>query len=492
MTLSKWIRKKDVGPLLAALTIFVLFVSALSGRQLPMDGANFVVQSLLDPLWYPGDQETARRFFAIAWTTMPVRVIGTFFPSEIRIASFLFGIAAYAEIAVPLIVIVSSKLSAVPKSVITILFVSGTCFLANIPVTELLFALSLTTIFVVYTLNPTLDPKTHRRCIISVLLMASYEIVALSNIILAIATSISSRNEPATAKRYYVLVGLLSLALPFQLICRFLEPTTPGEGVLHWFVFAISGVFITLLLVGAVYFKFIENSYVLRAGSVFATFAIPISLLFIPDLIGLRTREFQFAYPSRIYSAGVTILIATLPIILNRGLLLWPSRLLDWLGKRPLRDLSFATLAAFCGVSLVAASDAYFYRVRLDQELSLLSGLVNTDRCDFCIEPTRFGYPNLSYPAIMPIYSMAHTLRHPELPPVVLFRQDDIGGYVSREQVDAFMARQLAQQRLGGGNDADQSPQSGSSAPVFSVQPEEPDNLERTDTPMRPTQRKPR
>jgi hypothetical protein len=87
---------------------------------------------------------------------------------------------------------------------------------------------------------------------------------------------------------------------------------------------------------------------------------------------------------------------------------------------------------------------------------------------------------------------MAHTLRHPELQPVVVFKPEDIGGYVSREQIGAFMARQLAQQRLGGGNDADQSPQSGSSAPVFFVQPKEPDNLERTDTPMRSTQRKPR
>jgi hypothetical protein len=309
--------------------------------------------------------------------------------------------------------------------------------------------------------------------------MASYEIVAFSNAILAVATCVHARIEPTTTKKSYVLAGLLSLALPFQAICHVLEPTTPGEGVLQWFVLAISGVFITVLLIGAAYFKFIENSYVLRAVSVFVLFAVPISLLLIPDLLGLRTREFQYAYPSRIYSAGVTILIATLPIILNRDLLLWPSQTLDCLGERPLRDLSFAMLAAFCGVSLLASSDAYFYRVRLDQELSLLAGSTDTDSCEFCIDPASYRYPDLSYPGIMPIYSMVHSLRHPKLPPVVLFKQDDIGGYVSRGQIGAFMARQLAQRRSDDGKDADSSHQ----PPV--IQPERPDILEAPDTPRR-------
>jgi hypothetical protein len=409
---------------------------------------------LLDPLWYPGDQETPRRLFAIAWTTTPARLIGILFPSQIQVASFLFGIAAYSEIALPLIVTINSRLSADIKSVIIILFVSATCFLANIAATELLFALGLTTLFVVYALDPARDPTMHRRIIISLLLMASYEIVAFSNIILAIGTCISARNRPTAMKKTYVLAGLLSLALPFQMICRFLESGTPGQGVLQWFVLAICGVFIAVLLVGVMYFKLIGNSYVLRAGSILVSFAIPISFLLVPNLIGLRTREFQFAYPSRVYSAGVTILIAALPIILNRDLVPWPT--LDYLGARPLRDLSFAILAAFYGISFIASSDAYFYRVRLDEELSRLSGFVSTDSCIFCIEPTRFGYANLNYSAIMPVYSMAHSLLHPELPPVVVFRQDDIDGYVSREQIDAFMVRQLALRKSNDGNDPEQ------------------------------------
>jgi hypothetical protein len=443
MILSKLITK-DVGPTHAALIVYVLLISALSGRQLATDGVNFVVQSLLDPFWYPGDQHTARRLFAIAWTTTPARAIGVLFPSQIQLASFLFGLAAYSQIAVPLIVIINSRISGGTKSVVIILCVSATCFLANAAATELLFALSLTTIFVVFALDPARDPRMHRRIAISLLLLASYEVVAISNIILAIGTCISARNAPAMTTKYYVLAGLLSLALPFQIVCLLLESTTPGQGVLQWFVLAIGAVFVTVLLIGAMYFKSVGNSYLLRTGAVFICFAIPISVLLIPDLIGLRTREFHFAYPSRIYSAGVTLLIAALPVILNRDLVLWPSRVLDYVGARALRDLSFATLAAFCGVSFVASSDAYFYRVRLDEELSLLSGFVSTDSCSFCIEPTKFGYPDLSYPAIMPVYSMAHTLRHPELPPIVVFSQGDIGGYVSREQIGLFMASQLA------------------------------------------------
>lgn len=70
----------------------------------------------------------------------------------------------------------------------------------------------------------------------------------------------------------------------------------------------------------------------------------------------------------------------------------------------------------------------------------------------FCMEPARFGYPDLSSPAIMPVYSMAPAPRHPELPPVVVFSQGDIGGYVSKEQIGVFMAGQLALLRKSNGS----------------------------------------
>jgi hypothetical protein len=424
----------------------VITISALSGRQLFMDGANFVVQLALDPLWYPDDQETPRRLFAVMWTTAPVRLLGFLCDCRFELLALLFGVAAYLQLILPLIVIVHSKLTEIIKSTILILFVSATCFLANIPATELLFALGLTTIFVTYALDPSQDPKLNYRLVVGLLLMASYEVVALSNIALAIGTYVSTHPQQASKKKY-ALAGVLSLALPFQMICRFLEPTTPGEGVLHWFTLAISGVFVLTLFIGAAFFRFIGPSNVVRAGAIFVSFAIPLTFLLIPDLVGIRTRAFQYAYASRIYSAGITLVIATLPIILNRGLILWPSRILDWFGERPLRDFSLAMLAGFCGVSLLASFDAYFYRVRLDEELAQLSGFVSTESCGFCLEPTQFGLPNLSYSGIMPVYSMAHTLRHPELPPVIVFRQDDIGRYVSREQIEMFMSHQPVARR---------------------------------------------
>jgi hypothetical protein len=270
-------------------------------------------------------------------------------------------------------------------------------------------------------LNPALDPRSFRRLAVGFFLTASYEIVALSNVILAIATYASARHGKGSMKNTRALLAILLTALPFQLICHFSETTTPAEGAFHWFVFAISGVFITGLLVAALAFKLLERRAFLRAVVVFVAFAIPISLLFIPDLIGLRTRQFRFAYPSRIYSAGITVVIATLPILLNHDLFLWPSRVMNWFGRRPLRDLGFATLAGFYGVSLVASLDAYLYRARLDKALSLLVGFESVSNCAFCSQPTKFGLPDLSYPADWPAYSMVHTLKHPEFPPVVMF-----------------------------------------------------------------------
>jgi hypothetical protein len=43
---------------------------------------------------------------------------------------------------------------------------------------------------------------------------------------------------------------------------------------------------------------------------------------------------------------------------------------------------------------------------------------------------------------------MAHTLKHPELPPVVMFSPDGSSN-VSRETIDAFMAHQVARRKRG-------------------------------------------
>src|ERR1700704_2862183 len=111
--------------------------------------------------------------------------------------------------------------------------------------------------------------------------------------------------------------------------------------------------------------------------------------------------------------------------------------------------LKLATLAAFYGVSIVASLDAYLYRARLEKELSLHAGFESVSNCAFCSQPTKFGLPDLSYPTDWPSYSMAHTLKHPELPPVVMFAQDGSSD-VSRETIDAFMAHQVARRKRDG------------------------------------------
>src|ERR1700704_4262386 len=234
MVVRKWSTEDD-GTVHAVLIVFVLVVSALAGRQFFMDGTNFIVQSFLDPLWYPGNQETPRRFFAVVWTTAPVRLIGIFFPSQIDIATIAYGITAYSQIALPLIITITSKLNVATKSLIITLFVSATIFLANFAATELLFALSLTTLFVVYSLNPALDPRSLRRLAIGFFLSASYEIVALSNVILAVGTYASARGEKGPMENRGALVAVLLVAVPFQLICHFNEPTVSWEGVSNWF-----------------------------------------------------------------------------------------------------------------------------------------------------------------------------------------------------------------------------------------------------------------
>jgi hypothetical protein len=57
---------------------------------------------------------------------------------------------------------------------------------------------------------------------------------------------------------------------------------------------------------------------------------------------------------------------------------------------------------------------------------------------------------------------MAHTLKHPELPPVIMFSQDGSSN-VSRETIDAFMAHQVARRK---GDGADVQDVGRSASPV--------------------------
>src|SRR6267378_542907 len=104
----------------------------------------------------------ARRFFAVVWTTAPVRLIGILFPSQIEIAIIAYGITTYSQIALPLIITITSKLNVATKSLIIILFVSATIFLANFAATELFSSRRATRLSRFQTLYWPLEPTPPR------------------------------------------------------------------------------------------------------------------------------------------------------------------------------------------------------------------------------------------------------------------------------------------------------------------------------------------
>jgi hypothetical protein len=428
-----------------AILILVLLLSAASGRQLFMDGMTDVVQSMQDALWYPSDQGTPRRFFALLWITAPVRLVGRLSPN-IEVAAFVFGVASYSQIALPLIIVLRSGLTASVRFLLAILFVAGTIFLANFAATELLFAFGLTTMFVVYMLDTDRDPTFAKRLTIAVLLLASYEVVALSNLLLAFGTLVAS--QVSAGRRRYWLAAVLCLALPFQLICYLSEPIRPAQGVFNIFLFQITGVLAIGLLAGFLLPRLVMHRRGTRAVLAIACLMLPLMALCLPaQFMAFRTWEFQFSYPSRAFSAGIVIAIASVPVFLNRRLWVWPTDLLGWIGARSLATSAVMSLSAFYGISIVASFDAFSYRTRLGSELSHHSGLIAVETCRFCSHPQQYGYPNLSEPSHWPAYSMASSLQNEAHARVVVIDRDRRGD-VTDDQIASFLTTEFPSERL--------------------------------------------
>lgn len=202
-----------------AILVLVLLLSAAAGRQLFMDGITDVVQSMQDLLWYPSDQGTPRRLFALLSITAPVRLVGWLYP-DVEVAAFSFGLAGYSQIALPLIMVLRSGLTTSTRSLLTILFVAGTIFLANFSANELPFTFGLTTILVFYMLDADRNPTFAKRLIVAGLLLASYEVVALSNVLLAFGTlapaRVSAGRRRYCARRYCPGPSVSSILLPVR------------------------------------------------------------------------------------------------------------------------------------------------------------------------------------------------------------------------------------------------------------------------------------
>lgn len=436
----------EPGRLHIGLLAACLLVSVLSGRQLYLDGANYVVQSLIDPLWYP--HPTPRRFFSILWSTWPVRLVGLASPDMIALGSFLFGIACYGLILLPVLLLLRTRLPAAEQAVILTGFLAATVFLANFVVTELVFALSMTTVFVILTLDPTLDPRGRWRLLVAVLLVASYETAALTNPLLAAGSVMRSGEEAGRSRANRALVPLvLCLATPFQVGFFLLNPwPNPGGAKAH-FVWIIAGVLTAglLALLGAV-------RLLLAAGApaailVALCFLVPVSMLLVPPMLGLRSRAFRYAYPSRYFSLGALLVIALLPLLLLPRFD-WPRRLMGWVGTPALRGLAAVVIAGFCGISLMSSADAVAFRKTFEIDLARLGGIQPHAHCAVCAAPEDHGRVDLGYSWIWPLYSMAYTMRHQDRPPVILVGPRGIAGDIDAATVTRFLERQKAQRQL--------------------------------------------
>lgn len=439
-------RLVEPGRLHLAFLAACLLISVLSGRQLHLDGANYVVQSLLDPLWYP--HPTPRRLFAILWSTWPVRLVGLASPDLIALGSFVFGLTSYTLILIPVALVLKARMPASQQAVILIGFLASMVFLTNFIVTELVFALSMTTAFVTLTLDPSLDPRGRWRLLLAVLLLASYETVALTNPLLALGALVRGRSEQLRSRANRVLVPLiLFCATPFQIGFFLVNPWPHPGGAKAHFVWMIAGVFTAGLLVLLGVTRLLLTAGWSAAILVLLCFLVPVSMLLLPSMLGLRSRAFRYAYPSRYFSVGVLFVISLLPLLLLPRFD-WPHRVMAWIGTPTLHGLAAAVIAGFGGISVMSSADAVAFRKTFEVELGRLGGMMSHAQCSVCAAPEDQGHVDVGYNWIWPLYSMAYTMRHQDRPPVILVGPRGIAGDISEATVVRFLERQKAQRRF--------------------------------------------
>ena len=407
-----------------------------------MDGASFVVQSLIDPTWFP--QPTPRRFFAVLWTSGAVRLLGLVAPDAIVLGSFLFGLAAFTQTLIPVIVILRADLDEKIRHLLLVLFLSATVFISNFVVTELLFLLALSTIFTVFTLSPTADPSGRLRMLVAVLLIASYEVVVLTNTLLAIGSYLHGTQERRSRSSKIVLILLLLAAIPFQ-IGFYLINSFPHTGnELNPFVFALICVLGLAMVVASLGIRFLDRLHVPAFLIALIGFGIPVSLAFLDPAIAIRTRLYQWAYASRFYTVCVTITIAALPLVTHTLLRPILMSVLDWFGEKTLRGTSMAMVGFFLGFSLLASADAYRYRMALENAFTRHAGVISVNDCDFCEHPARYGVPDLGYPWLWPLYSIAYSMKRQDQPALLVFHPAGDAREVDKKQMHGVFQKQIA------------------------------------------------
>lgn len=373
---------------LAVLFAGSIVLSVFADRQLVADGAYFVIRSLENPDWFP--QPTPRRFFAVMWTTWAARLVGLIDPTNVKLAALLFGAFAFSQVIIPVVVIARSALDATVKYLLLAAFLASTLLLSNFVVSESLFALALTTMFVVYTFDADADASYLRRAILAGLLVASYEVVVISNVFLLLAT-LQARRSRHGRDYYYLAVVLLALALPFQALWMYVKLEPGVSAGYDPFVYVLTGILCAIVMAAVMFFKLAERSRVLSRAVIVIAFVLPVSLLLFPDIIHFRSNFFRMAYPSRVFTLGGMCCIALLPVLLNGWFGRFTRPLVSWYGPVAMRNTALTIAACYCSVSVLCSVDFMSFREALREQLDPMSRSLAYNDCSFCRNPESFG-----------------------------------------------------------------------------------------------------
>ena len=429
--------KVEFGPKWVGLIAVVLIAAALSGRAFYMDGIDDAMQAMFHWYWFP--QPTPRRFFAIMWNTGFVRIASLAAPRQIEMAALLYATTTFSQIIIPAAVIAWSSVREPVKSVLAAVFFSAVLILSDFSVSESLFALGLTTIFTVYTLDPSADPRGFRRLLVAVLLIASYESIVVSNVLLSISCWRASPTDGLTRRMRWALIVILCVALPFQIVLYLINSKPNAFAGLQPFVGVLIGAHVFVLLVLAIYFRLVRRFAVLRYIALALVFVVPIILFKFPTLLHLRSDLFRFAYPTRLYAVVVTNLIAALPLLADARLWDIPTKIMDWFGERALKDLAVAMCLLFCGLTVLSTLETFAFRSQMERHFAAMSGRIPIVQCKFCLHPEAFGVADLGFPWTWQEYSMAYSMHVRNRPALVIMTNAQKQPF-SASDADAFIA----------------------------------------------------
>lgn len=392
-----------------------------AGRQLYLDGSTYVLRSLLGPsdtLW------SHRRLFALVWDTAAAQLVGLLAPGRFETAAIMFGVAASIKLLFPVILMWQHEIEPTARHLLTVLYFASIMIFANFIVSEMLFTLALTTLFVVYTICPRADRHARRRFVLAGALLASYEAAVLSNTVLALASWLCSRAEPRSMQSRIALPLVLLAVLPYQIVWYFIEPGPTVAAAGDPFLLILCAALSLVVIATACSISVVRKRAGLRALIFSAAFILPLTTLFVPALLHLRSDILRFSYPARTFAVVMSCCIAALPLFLQHDGAFSLRRVLNFFGADALRDTALTLVLLFCGLNVVTAVDTYRFRAMLGEQLGALRGRISLAECSFCQAPEEYGVVDMQLPYIWESYSIAYSMTQSPQRTVVISASD--------------------------------------------------------------------